>query len=320
MNDSVATVIVTYNSGRVIGRCLRSLNGLGEIAVVDNDSRDDTCRRVEEFAPEVRLIRNAENRGFAAAVNQGIAATSSPFVLLLNPDTVLRTSLEPMVRECLSPRVGAVGGRLIDALGSAQVGFNVRSFPSPLSLVAEMLLLNRLWPGNPVNRRYRRLDFDPDQKQDVDQPAGAFLLLRRDVLDAVGYLDENFFPLWFEDVDLCWRIQQAGYIIRYEPQSVAEHQGAHSLPAMSLERKYLAWYGSLLRFAGKYFSPPSCLTVWAAAYLGLLMRWWACVLQAGSREERRAYGAALRFVASRRPHRDASSQVDVRNTAESRSS
>ena len=102
---------------------------------------------------------------------------------------------------------GAVGGRLVDTDGRPQVGFNVRSFPTPAALACEVLLLNRVWPSNPVNRRYRRLNWDPERPQDVDQPAGAFLMVRREVLENVGLLDEDFAPIWFEDVDLCLRIR-----------------------------------------------------------------------------------------------------------------
>jgi GT2 family glycosyltransferase len=97
MSANVAAVIVTYNSGREIGACLRALHGVGEIVVVDNASSDDTCERAEEAA--VQLIRNSENLGFAAAVNQGIRATSNPCRMLLNPDTGLRTPRESRVGE-----------------------------------------------------------------------------------------------------------------------------------------------------------------------------------------------------------------------------
>ncbi len=300
MSASVAVVIVTYNSALEIEACLRSLDDAGEIVVVDNASQDDTCRRVQASAPRARLIRNTRNLGFAAAVNQGIRATESPLVLLLNPDAVLRSSLEPMVQEFLSPEVGVVAGQLVDPSGKPQAGFNVRAFPTPLSLAAELLLVNRLWPSNPLNRRYRRLDLDSRRRQDVDQPAGAFLMVRRDAFKQTGPLDEGFYPLWFEDVDLCLRIRKAGYTIRYVPESVAEHQGAHSLRAMPLEQKHLAWYRNLLRFSEKHYSPVACLALRMTVIAGLALRWSACMLNAERRRERQGYEAAMKHVVRRR--------------------
>jgi N-acetylglucosaminyl-diphospho-decaprenol L-rhamnosyltransferase len=319
MNANVAAVIVTYNSAREIGACLRALNGVGEIVVVDNASSDDTCERAEEAAPHAQLIRNNQNQGFAAAVNQGIRATSSPFVLLLNPDAALRTTLEAMVGECLSPRVGAACGRLADAGGQPQTGFNVRSLPTPLMLTAEVLLLNRLWPSNPLNQRYRRLDFDAARSQDVEQPAAAFLMVRRDALEKIGYLDEQFYPIWFEDVDLCLRLRRAGFTIRYTPSCVAEHEGGHSLRAMPLEQKHLAWYGNLLRFARKHYSAPAFLALWATVRAGLFLRWTASVLSGDSRAERHGYWIAMKSLRSR-SQQGSRAPVNVGNTAESRSS
>lgn len=319
MSANVAAVIVTYNSAREIGACLRALSGVGEVVVVDNASSDDTCERAEAAAPHAQLIRNNENLGFAAAVNQGIRATSSPLVLLLNPDAVLRTPLEAMVAECLSPRAGAACGRLTDASGQPQAGFNVRSLPTPLMLAAEVLLLNRLWPSNPLNRRYRRLDFDPGRSQQVEQPAGAFLMVRRDALDKIGYLDEQFYPIWFEDVDLCLRLRRAGFTIRYTPGCVAEHEGGHSLRAMPLEQKHLAWYGNLLRYAAKHYSAAAFLGLRAAVYAGLFLRWSASVLSGDSRAQRRGYWIATKFVRSS-PRQGLHTPVKVGSTAESRSS
>ncbi len=295
MRTDVVAVIVTYYSAGHIEECLRSLRGMAEIVVVDNGSKDGTREIVRRTAPEATLIVNSSNRGFAGAVNQGIAATHSPLVLLLNPDSYLRTPLHAMVEACLRAGGGAAGGKLVDAEGEPQQGFNVRALPTATALAAECLGLNRMWPSNRVNRRYRRFDLDPDQSQDVEQPAGAFLMVRRDVLESIGYLDDAFYPLWFEDVDLCWRILRSGYKIRYTPECEARHDGGHSVPAMTVEQRHLAWYGNLIRFVDKHFS------VWTRRWLrpvilvGILGRWLA-TWGAGNHEKRRAYTKALRLV------------------------
>jgi hypothetical protein len=264
-------VIVTYESEAEIGACLDRAQPTGaEIVVVDNASTDRTCQ--EAMRRGVRLITNPQNRGFAAAVNQGIRALDRPFVLLLNPDARLETSLEALVECCRCPGVAGAGGKLVDAAGLPQAGFAVRSLPSPAALICEALLLNRMWPGNPVNWHYRCLDFDFSTPGDVEQPAGAFLMIRRDVWQELNGFDERFYPLWFEDVDFCWRARQRGYRMRYTPDAVAKHTGGHSLAKISLEYRQLYWYCSLLGFAAKHYRTSTARIVCAAVFLGSIPR------------------------------------------------
>jgi GT2 family glycosyltransferase len=264
-------VIVTHESEAEIGACLDRAQTTGaEIVVVDNASRDRTCQEVTRR--HVRLIVNPENRGFAAAVNQGIRALGTPFVLLLNPDALLETGIAALVECCRSPGVAGAGGKLINADGRPQAGFAVRSLPSPAALMCEALLLNRIWPNNPVNWHYRCLGFDYSAPSDVEQPAGAFLMVRRDVWEELNGFDERFVPLWFEDVDFCWRSRQRGYRMRYTPGAVAKHTGGHSLAKISLENRQLYWYRSLLGFSAKHYRSSTTRMVCAAVFLGSLPR------------------------------------------------
>jgi len=293
----VAVVVVTCNSEQEIRSCLNSIPFVAEIVVVDNGSSDRTVEIVAGFGPPVRLLANPTNLGFAAAANQGIGATNSPLVLFLNPDAEILTSLDEMIAELLNLGAGAAGGRLVDENGAPQTGFNVRAFPSPTVLAAEALLVNRIWPANPINRRYRCLDLDLSRPHDVDQPAGAFLMVRRSVLDAIGGFDERFYPLWFEDVDLCLRIRRAGYRIRYLPACAARHRGGHSLERISVERKQVYWYGSLLGYTDKHFSAPARWMVRAAVAAGAVLRMTA---RFGEREERRSYRKVMGLALGRR--------------------
>jgi len=293
----VAAVVVTWNSASEIDNCLRSLENIGEIVVVDNGSTDETLRVIAGGRKGVGVIANPQNRGFAAAANQGVKATTSPLLLFLNPDAALLNSLEPLVSELQAPGVGAAGGRLEDLDGRVQAGFNVRAFPTPASLACEVLLVNRLWPSNPVNRRYRRLDLDHGRAQDVDQPAGAFLMVRREVLEAVGGWDERFCPLWFEDVDLCLRIRQAGYRIRYVPAAAARHRGGHSLARISVQDKEVYWYRSLLRYTEKHYPSRARVLLRAAVFLGALLRSLASL---GRGEAVRAYSKVMGLALRRR--------------------
>ena len=327
MSNSVAVVIVTHNSAAEVGACLAALrqhagkdggaSTAAEVVVVDNASGDGCCEIVETQAPFAKLIRNRTNRGFAAAVNQGVRASTGPLLLLLNPDAVLETGLGDLQRAFDSPQVGAAGGRLVDSSGEWQRGFNVRSLPTPAALASEVLLVNRLWPHNPVNRRYRMLGFDSRREQDVDQPAGAFLMFRREIWEKLGGLDEAFHPLWFEDVDFCLRIRQAGRRIRYIPGAVARHTGGHSVRPASVQFRQLAWYGSFLQFCHKHYSAGTYRGLQAAAVAGLCMRWWACWWGMGDRSERKAYGSALKMVMGSQAARNVSTNVGPEPIVES---
>jgi N-acetylglucosaminyl-diphospho-decaprenol L-rhamnosyltransferase len=270
MSD-IGIIIVTYNSAAEIGACLEAALASGaETVVVDNASADGTIDEVGRRG--VRLIANTENRGFAGAVNQGFEEIKNPYVLLLNPDAVILTSLEPLREACDLPNSAGAGGQLVDVDGQPQVGFMVRGLPTPAALVLEALLLNRCWPGNPVNRRYRCLDFDSSSCSMVEQPAGAFFMVRRAVWQELGGLDEGFFPLWFEDVDFCGRIRDRGFSLYYVPEAVAKHTGGHSVPQLPLEMRLIYWYRSLLRYSAKHFHPFAFRAVCLAVVMGSFLR------------------------------------------------
>ena len=219
--------------------------------VIDNASADRTLDRLRAF-PSVRVIANQENRGFAGAVNQGLQASDADYALLLNPDVKLLTAIDPLVEA--SEKYGLSAGKLVDQNGRAQKGFTIRRFPTPAALAFELLGLNRLWPTNPVNRHYRYLDRDLDLPGPVEQPAGAFLMIRRDVWESLDGFDERFYPIWFEDVDFCNRAVKNGIRIEYVPQVQACHEGGHSVASLKSGCRTLYWCASLLRYAAKYFS------------------------------------------------------------------
>jgi N-acetylglucosaminyl-diphospho-decaprenol L-rhamnosyltransferase len=267
----IGIVIVTYNSQTEIGACLDAAVRTGaEIVVVDNASSDGTVAEVRGRG--VRLVANRTNRGFAAAVNQGFAALSASYILLLNPDAEVVGGLDALRDACRLPGAAGAGGKLVDPRGQPQIGFMVRQLPTPLVLVLEALLLNRVWPNNPANRRYRGLQLNYNMRIPVEQPAGAFLMVRREVWQELGGFDESFFPLWFEDVDFCRRALDRGYRMYYVPEAVAEHRGGHSVSQLSVEKLRVYWYGSLLRYSAKHFRPRSFRVVCLAVVAGSLLR------------------------------------------------
>lgn len=268
--NRTGAIVVTHNSEGVIGRCLDSCLRAGvDPIVVDNASSDGTCGLVAE-RPFARLIVNRVNRGFAAAVNQGLRDGSHRYILLLNPDVELGSSVTDLERACEDR--GAAAGLLLGRTGEPQRGFAVRRLPAPPALVFEVLGINRVWPSNPVNRRYRCLDLPLDAPADVEQPAGAFWMIRRDVWERIGGMDESFHPLWFEDVDLANRLAACGRRTRLVPSVTAIHEGAHSVQGLAAGTRYLYWYTNLLRYSTKHYPPLSRRAVALAAMLGVIGR------------------------------------------------
>jgi GT2 family glycosyltransferase len=289
---AVRALIVTHNSAEVIESCLEALAKMApdvEPLVIDNASTNGS--------PEAATIANSTNVGFAAAVNQGFRASTESLVLLLNPDARLTTPLEPLIDACAEN--GLAAGLLTDESGRPQRGFSIRRLPTPAALAFELLGVNRLWPSNPVNRRYRYLDRDLLTAGAVEQPAGAFLMIRRDVWEQLHGFDEQFHPIWFEDVDFCRRALELGYTIEFVPQVRVVHQGGHSVNNLAASRRALLWYGSLLRYAAKAFHRTGYRMVCAAAICSVVPRMFAGILSERSLVPITTFGEIL-LMAGRR--------------------
>jgi len=291
----VGIVIVTYNSGREIGSCLDAALASGaEVVVVDNASNDTTIAEVARRG--ARLLANYENRGFAAAVNQGFAVLNCDYVLLLNPDSVLQSSLKPLSDACgLSGAAGA-GGCLLDLEGRPQIGFMVRQLPCAGDLILEALVLNRVFPRNKANRRYRALDLDYNRRGVVGQPAGAFLMVRRRVWEELGGFDEKFFPLWFEDVDFCRRAADRGYVFHYVPDAVAKHTGAHSIARLRVELRQYYWYRNLLRYSARHYPAIAFRMICLAVVTGSILRGIAGASADRSLKPLAVFGSVIRLA------------------------
>ena len=224
----LATVIVNYRSRSVLGDCLGSLEvdtgGIArETVIVDNESADGAAAAIERDFPKVRAIANAENVGFARAVNQGIAATTAEYVLLVNPDCFIeRGSIPAMLGYLRShPRTGIVGPRMVGRDGRLQ--YSARGFPDHLTfLFNRYSILTRLFPRNPWSRRYLLSDWDHASVRPVDWLSGACMLVRRSAIDQVGPMDPAFF-MFNEDVDWCRRMKSAGWDVVYVPEAVVRH-------------------------------------------------------------------------------------------------
>jgi len=231
-----AAILVNYNAGAELARALRSISDelaghLWEGIVVDNASSDDSTAAVGEFAATVSLVRNDANVGFARGVNQGLAATRAPYVLIMNPDCRLTSGAIATLRAVLDANVecATVGPRILNPDGSVQG--SARGDPDMLTgLFGRTTLLRKLVPFLSVARRNIVVDeaIGSGQKSVVvDWLSGACMLARRDALDAIHGFDERFFLYW-EDADLCRRLRNRGYHVRYVPGATAVHRVGQS--------------------------------------------------------------------------------------------
>jgi N-acetylglucosaminyl-diphospho-decaprenol L-rhamnosyltransferase len=253
-----AAIVITYNSGAVVGKCIRSCLAQGmQVVVVDNASADDSVAQAKS-AGASQVIANSQNLGFGQAANQGFESIGNfmDCVFLINPDVEITTPIGPLMAACIEH--GAACGELQDIEGNTQTSFHLRRFPNAATLVFEVLGFNRIWNNNWVNRRYRYLGETPDF---VEQPSGAFLVVRSDVWRSVGGFDTGFYPVWFEDVDFCKRLYNQGVRIRYVSASTAQHLGGHSVGKMPYFNRVATWYGSLLRYSCKHLSDFGCRSV-----------------------------------------------------------
>lgn len=297
--DDLAVVVVTYNSEEVIGACLDALEGL-PVLVIDNASSDNTgseVRKCAAFGGSVRFTENIDNVGFAAAVNQGFRATKAEVVLILNPDVRLLTPIGPLVSACRESGIAA--GLLVGVDGRPQRGFSIRRFPTPWTLIFEVFGLNRIWPGNAVNRRYRYFDRNYEGPGPVEQPAGAFLAVRRDVWTSTGGFDEDFWPAWFEDVDFLKRANDLGFRAAFCPEVRAEHRGGHSVNKLPETSRKRNWYSNLLRYATKHYREIPYRAVCGAVALASLPRMVAGMIAERSVGPFASYGAVFRLATRR---------------------
>ena len=228
----ISVVIVSYNTRELLRQCLgtvaREAEGIShEIIVVDNASRDGSPDMVLNDFRQVNLIRSDINLGFAGANNRGFAQAHGRYVVLLNSDAFLRPGALHLSLRYMDahPEVGLGGGRLVGRDDSWQL--SARMFPS---LFNDLLMLSGLAARYPNSRLLGRADrtwADPLEAAAVDWLPGAYVIVRREVLERVRYFDERFF-LYYEEVDLCRRIKAAGYAIWYWPDIVTVHLGGES--------------------------------------------------------------------------------------------
>ncbi len=274
---SVDVVVVTRNTLEMTLRCVRSARAAADgleakIFVVDNASSDGSAGALAA-EPGVEVIVNDHNAGYGSACNQGADPGSGEFVLILNSDIIVGPqSIEALLgfmRRC--PAHVACGGRVVDpGTNRPQLGHAVRAFPTVVSQIAQMAGLERNWPANPLSRRALGFDLDYELTQDVDQPPGSCLLIRRRDFEAVDGFDQGFY-YWYEDVDLCKRLRRRGPIA-YVHDAPFEHEGSASFAAWDRADMVRSWYPGVFRYFGKHHSPTAEFTVRGVAAILAALR------------------------------------------------
>lgn len=259
----LTVVVVSWNTRDLLDRSLETLkedleqssNLETEVYVVDNDSKDGSAAMVAEKHGWATLIANDDNLGFAKANNQVLRQAKGRYILLLNPDTEVEPGALKTLIEFLEthPKAGIVAPQLLNSDGSIQR--SCRQFPTFTGMLFELIGLSKIFPkGSKTGttfRAYKMLDWEHDDEREVDQPEGACLLLRREVLEEVGLLDEGYFML-FEEVDWCYRIKKAGWQIWFTPKARVMHHYGQSIKQVKA-RMILSSHRGLYRFWRKHY-------------------------------------------------------------------
>ncbi len=228
----LSIVIVSYNVCELLAQCLTAAWAEAahlqlEILVVDNASRDESAAMVRARFPQVQLIANVENRGFAAANNQAFPLTRGRYVLMLNPDTQVQPGALATLVQFMDAhsRVGACGGKLVYGDGTLQ--HSAFAFPTLAQIFLDFFPVNWRLTASRLNGRYPRHAYARGEPFPVDHPLGADFLVRRQAAEQAGWLDDQFF-IYCEEIDWALRIKRAGWQIWCVPQAVIVHHEAQS--------------------------------------------------------------------------------------------
>ena len=273
MPHDLSVVIVNFNTRDELRDCLNSVlaeTHPAEVIVVDNASSDGSVEMLHGEFPNLRLIRNSENFGFAKASNQGIKVSTGRYVILLNPDCTVRPGAfsELVHFGDGNPGVGIFGLKILNPDGT--VFESCRRFPTLAAGIFRNAILARLFPNNPYIKEYLMADWDHSEVAEVDWVSGAALVARRETLDQIGLLDERFF-MYCEDVDIAYRAKQAGWKVMYFPGATVVHLRARSSDQNPVPM-IIAFHRSMYAFFRKHYAAQSSILTRAVVPLGLILR------------------------------------------------
>jgi len=257
----LSIILVNFNHSKYLVPCFssiqNSLEGMGyEVVVVDNHSTDHSGSLIRNQRFKCQLIENPQNMGFARAVNIAFLKTKGEYLLILNPDVQLRSgSVQKMIDFMEQNRkVGVTMPKLLNADGSLQ--YSVRTFYNFWSLILRRTLMGKMAPQHPAIREHLMMDWDHNHACEVDWGLGAAMMIRRKALSGQKVFDERFF-LYFEDVDLCFRMKKEGWKVMYLPEAVLVHSHLRESAAHVFNRAKWEHFMSFIKFFLKHrrFNP-----------------------------------------------------------------
>ncbi len=270
---TLSIVIVNYNTEKLLRSCLESVYGGAngtplDIWVVDNNSRDNSVAMLKSMFPMVKVIQNPSNVGFSRANNLVISQSRSDYILLLNPDTlIIGDAIEQVVKFMKEhPEVGIAGCKVLNRDGTLQLACR-RSIPTPEVAFYRLTGLSRLFPRSRVMAKYNMTYESPDLTHEVDAVSGAFLMIRRQVVEEIGLLDERFF-MYGEELDWCLRTKRAGWSVMYYPEAQIVHYKGESTKYNS-RKAALEFYRAMYLFHRKHFAKDYSLLTNFLIYAGI---------------------------------------------------
>ncbi len=251
----LSIIIVSWNVRDYLADCIESILKncrllQYEIIIVDNAGTDGTVDFIKEKYPQIALISNTKNMGFAYANNQGVRRAKGKYLFFLNPDTIIKPDAVEKMLAFLEQNkdVGAVGPRLLNKDLTLQ--HSVRTFPAFRGALYRHTILRYFGLFKNHHETWRMKDFKGDRLTDVDQIMGAAILTGKDLVLEIGGFDERFF-MYYEEADFCYRIKKAGYRIVFFPDASIIHLGGKSTGQISFRKKFMA-IRSLLMFFSKH--------------------------------------------------------------------
>ena len=255
----ISICITTFKAREFLRDCLRSIHDATpeasfEIIVVDNGSQDGTVEMLGTDFPEVRLIQNDENLGFTRPYNQALRVAGARFLVILNPDTIVHPEALERLMGFLEthPQVGIVGPKVLNRDGSLQKPCR-RGDSRPWNAISYFTRLSRLFPKRKFFSGYLMTYMDEDETHPVDGVSGSCMMIRREVIDEIGYLDERFFA-YQEDADYCLRARQAGWEVYYYPEAQVTHFGGQGGSRVQPYRSIVEWHRSYWLYYRKHFA------------------------------------------------------------------
>ncbi len=272
----LSVVIVNYNVKHFIEQCLFSVlkaseNIACEVFVVDNNSVDGSVTLIQEKFPQVHLIVNKTNTGFSVANNQALKIAKGEYVLLLNPDTVVQEDTFSKILTFMDahPEAGGLGVKMLDGQGNFAPE-SKRGLPTPEVAFYKMFGFSRFFPKSKRFGKYHLSYLSENELAEIDVMSGAFMLIRKTVLDKIGFLDETFF-MYGEDIDLSYRIKKAGYKNYYFPDTQIIHYKGESTKRSSLNYVVI-FYKAMAIFSKKHFSGSNAFWFNALIHLAIFLK------------------------------------------------